>query len=207
MSSYPQVGNNNVAGQHRCPNPLCNLFFLSLDDVCAHLSAPGAPCTIWTQDLVHNLFGRHAVQHVEEDFDNGEKRVLLQSLRQMNIHSDELASIVSPHDNIGTTNTDDDDNKMPTITLPTGTEAPPSVSLMGLQKQYHPNRSAYGSGFGGQNMLQRMDDDSNADIRHTTGNFHYPFTSKDEWQLAHWLTCPSLPQTQVEVFLHLNWVR
>ena len=75
MSSYPQVGNNNVAGQHHCPNPLCNLFFLSLDDVCTHLSALGAPCTIWTQDLVHNLFGRDAVQHVEEDFDNGDEFV------------------------------------------------------------------------------------------------------------------------------------
>ena len=205
-SPYPQVGNNNVAGQHRCPNPLCNISFLSTDDVCAHLSVPGTPCTIWTQDLVHNLFGRDTVQHLEDDFNDGEKYVLLQSLQQMNICSDELASIDSPCNDIGITNTGDDDDEIPTITLPTGTDAPPSISLMGLQKQYHPNHSAYGSGFGGQNMLQKMDDNSNADIWRTTGNLYYPFTSKDEWQLAYWFTCSSLPQTQVEAFLCLNWV-
>ena len=143
---------------------------------------------------------------MENDFDDGEKYVLLQSLQQMSIHSDELASIDSPHNDIGNTNTGEDDNEIPMITLPTGTEAPPSISLMGLQKQYHPNHSAYGSGFGSQNMLQKMDDNSNADIQHTTGNLYYPFTSKDEWQLAYWFTCLSLPQTQVEAFLRLNWV-
>ena len=102
---------------------------------------------------------------------------------------------------------DDDGEELPFITLPTATEAPPSVSLAGLQKQCHPNHSAYASHAGGQNMLQNMDlNDQFANIRHSSGNYHYPFASEDEWQLAYWLTSSSFPQTQVDAFLHLHWV-
>lgn len=105
-------------------------------------------------------------------------------------------------------NTDNEHNPLipPSIILPTATEVPPSVSLAGLQKQYHSNRSAYAYGTGGQNLLQQMDNDTYFAARRDSGNFHYPFASQDEWGLAHWLTSSSLPQSEVDAFLRLNWV-
>ena len=52
-------------------------------------------------------------------------------------------------------NTDNEHNPLipPSIILPTATEVTPSISLMGLQKQYHSNCSAYAYGTGGQNLL------------------------------------------------------
>jgi hypothetical protein len=120
---------------------------------------------------------------------------------------EQIASIIPLFD-AGNANTDDEDDllKLPSVILPTTTEAPPSVSLAGLRKEYHPNRSAYATGAGGKNMLQQMDDDKFAAARHESGNIHYPFTSQEEWCLAYWLTHASLPQSEINSFLRLDWV-
>jgi hypothetical protein len=123
-------------------------------------------------------------------------------------HSGDLVPNIAPLFETANANTDEEYNlpTLPSIVLPTATEVPPSVSLAGLRKEYHPNRSAYALGTGGQNLLQRMDNDEYSGVRHESGNFYYPFASEDEWRLAHWLTCSPLPQSEVNTFLHLNWV-
>lgn len=98
----------------------------------------------------------------------------------------------------------DDLPPLPDTILPTVTDAAPSVSLAGLRKVYHPKRSAHDSQ--GKNMLQQMDEDKYANIRQESRNVHFPFASRSEWQLANWLTRSSLPQTEIDSFLHLNWV-
>ena len=123
-------------------------------------------------------------------------------------HSDDLVPSIAPLFDAANANTDEEYDlpTLPSIVLPTATEAPPSVSLAGLRKEYHPNRSAYARGTGGQNLLQQMDNDEFSGVRHDSGNSYYPFASEDEWRLAHWLTHSSLPQSEVNTFLHLNWV-
>lgn len=86
---------------------------------------------------------------------------------------------------------------------PTAADVPPAVSLAGLEKHYHPNRS--NSLAGGQNWLQQMDQDQYAQFRQNF-DVHYPFASEDEWKLAHWLTSSGLPQSQINSFLKLDYV-
>ena len=55
-------------------------------------------------------------------------------------------------------------------------------------------------------MLQQMDDDEFTAARHESGNIHYPFASQEERRLAYWLTHASLPQSEINSFLRLDWV-
>jgi len=120
---------------------------------------------------------------------------------------EQIASLVPLFD-AANANTDDEDDPpmLPSVILPTAAEAPPTISLAGLRKEYHPNRSAYATGTGGKNMLQQMDDDEFTAARHESGNIHYPFASQEEWRLAYWLTHASLPQSEINSFLRLDWV-
>lgn len=122
---------------------------------------------------------------------------------------DEQIESIVPLFDAANANTDDEDDlpMLPSVILPTAAEAPPIDSLAGLRKEYHSNRSAYATGTGGKNMLQQMDDDTFAAARHESGNIHYPFASQEEWHLAYWLTHASLPQSEINSFLHLDWVR
>ena len=90
---------------------------------------------------------------------------------------------------------------LPVFEPPTAADVPPDVSLVGLEKHYHPNRS--GSLAVGQNWLQLMDQDRYAQFRQDF-DVHYSFASEDEWKLAHWLTSSGLPQSQINNFLKLD---
>lgn len=92
---------------------------------------------------------------------------------------------------------------------PTSTQSPegPSVSVAGLRKVPHPNPSKSAQNCG-HNLLQHIDQfDQLAERRSDSDNIFYPFSSRAEWQLARWLTKTSLPQSEVNEFLHLDWVR
>lgn len=73
----------------------------------------------------------------------------------------------------------------------------------GTLREYHPNIPITKPG--GQNHLQRMDDDEYATIRHTE-NIYYPFASKSEFDLAGWLSRGALSQKEIDAFLHLEHV-
>lgn len=86
------------------------------------------------------------------------------------------------------------------------TEDVPSYSVAGLVKNYHPRRSI--SVPGGMNILQEIDaTDPLREDRVKSNNVYYPFPSKAEWELAEWLSSSSIPQSSVNKFLHLDWVR
>lgn len=100
---------------------------------------------------------------------------------------------------------------IPVADPPSSAEAPStsSVSTEGLFKKYHLNPSTCypisGPGFG--NLLQQIDrEDHLRDERKIAGPY-YPFASKAEWKLAKWLTEASLPQTEIDKFLRLDFVR
>jgi len=48
--------------------------------------------------------------------------------------------------------------------------------------------------------------DEFAHIRANEVNVHYPFASRAEWQLAKWLGSAPLSQSEVNKFLHLDYV-
>lgn len=73
----------------------------------------------------------------------------------------------------------------------------------GTVRQYHPNTPVVNPG--GQNHLQKMDDDIYANI-HNTENIYYPFASKSEFELAGWLSSGALSQKEVDSFLRLEHV-
>src|SRR6202041_3185893 len=81
-------------------------------------------------------------------------------------------------------------------------EAPPNVSLAGLDKTFHPNLSKYKTG--GTNLLQQMDQDQYATFQ--AANIHYLFASEMEWKLANWLTSSGLPQSQINNFIKQDYV-
>ncbi|KAG1866444.1 hypothetical protein C8R48DRAFT_600483 [Suillus tomentosus] len=71
----------------------------------------------------------------------------------------------------------------------------------GTIREYHPNIPIAKPG--GQNHLQRMDDDEHATICHSE-NVHYPFASKSEFDLACWLSNGALSQKEINAFIHLE---
>lgn len=105
----------------------------------------------------------------------------------------------------------DDDNlqdlPLPTAAAPTADDAPPLVSLAGLTKTYH-HFSSIGAP-GGYNLLQQIEygggpTDVNASSRRI--NIYHPFSSKEDWQLARWLSDSGMPQTAIDAFLKLDRV-
>jgi hypothetical protein len=78
----------------------------------------------------------------------------------------------------------------------------PSLDGITRHKEYHPNRAHFSSG--GENLLQRMDQDLLSKHRET--NVHYPFADRTEWELAQWLNSTSLTQQQIDSFLRLDYV-
>jgi hypothetical protein len=78
----------------------------------------------------------------------------------------------------------------------------PSSDGVIRHKEYHPNRAQFK--LGGENLLQRMDQDSLSEHRKT--NVHYPFADRTEWELAQWLNSTSLTQQQIDGFLRLDYV-
>jgi len=95
------------------------------------------------------------------------------------------------------------DNDLPSVVPPTTRDPFSQTSFAGIRKQYHPNRSA--SRHGGENLLQQMDNDKYAEVREKF-DIHYPFASRSEWQLVQWLTSSSLPQSEINTFLRLDYV-
>jgi hypothetical protein len=92
----------------------------------------------------------------------------------------------------------------PSIQDPTSDDNVPHTSLAGLHKVYHLSRSV--SQAGGRNLLQQIDKgDEFATVR-AQYDVHYPFSSRADWQLANWLTCAPLPQSEVNSFLRLDYV-
>ena len=82
----------------------------------------------------------------------------------------------------------------------------PSVALEGLRKVTHPSPSMTLPG--GRNLLQEIDQcDQFTTVRAFESDVHYPFASRTEWQLAKWLGTVPLSQTDVDNFLHLDYVR
>lgn len=85
-------------------------------------------------------------------------------------------------------------------------QAPPFHSIAGLVKHYHPNRSKWVET--GKTFVDEVDEnDPLSQARQESQNIYYPFASKAEWDLAEWLSSSSLPQSSVNEFLHLDWVR
>ena len=78
----------------------------------------------------------------------------------------------------------------------------PSSDSITRHKEYHPNRAKFRQG--GENLLQRMDQDLLSEHRKT--NVHYPFADCTEWELAQWLNSTSLTQQQIGSFLRLDYV-
>lgn len=124
---------------------------------------------------------------------------------------DDLPSLAPLHDaadiDSGSDATYSDPSELPSpfIVPPTTADAPPQVSLAGLKKMFHPNHSSVLSA--GKNLLQQMDDDEYAPIRNSKQyDVHYPFVSRADWQLAKWLTNSSLPQSEIDAFLRLEYV-
>ena len=83
-------------------------------------------------------------------------------------------------------------------------EPPPSSSIAGLQKVTHPSPSLCLPG--GRNLLQVIDQDDQFTSARASGDVHYPFASCTEWQLAKWLASTALPQSEIDKFLHLDYV-
>lgn len=122
--------------------------------------------------------------------------------------SDDLPPLISSDDSDAdmTTGVDSPHGGHPglsPIVPPTTTNAPPHVSLAGLRKIYHPNPSSIFAP--GKNLLQQMDDDALAHIREEY-DVHYPFSCRADWQLAKWLTNSSLPRSEIDTFLRLDYV-
>lgn len=87
----------------------------------------------------------------------------------------------------------------------------PSATVTGLDKEFHPKRSEAGRGEAelgpGANLLQAIDrNDDLRKQRSDSGNTYYPFASRAEWELGRWLGTRSLPQSEINEFLHLDWV-
>lgn len=78
----------------------------------------------------------------------------------------------------------------------------PSSDGITRYREYHPNRAHFR--LGGENLLQRMDQDLLSEHRKT--NVHYPFANRTEWELAQWLNSTSLTQQQIDSFLRLDYV-
>lgn len=100
-----------------------------------------------------------------------------------------------------------------TNNFPTFSQVPPTQPLEGplafvddLIKITHPKRSIIGRQRG--NLLQHINDfDALKMHRLDSQNIFYPFASRSEWELARWLSTTSLPQSEVNDFLHLDWVK
>lgn len=93
---------------------------------------------------------------------------------------------------------------------PTSSDGP-SALTEGLRRRTHPKSSQQGRGESslgpGANLLQEIDqNDALRQRRVDSENIFYPFASRAEWELARWLGTRSLPQSEINEFLHLDWV-
>ena len=86
--------------------------------------------------------------------------------------------------------------------------APPHVSLSGLRKEFHHFIST--GVLGGKNLLQQIvepeDDEDKPHAQARRVNVYHPFHSKEDWDLAKWLTDTGLPQASIDKFLKLERV-
>ncbi|RDB19233.1 hypothetical protein Hypma_013496 [Hypsizygus marmoreus] len=100
-----------------------------------------------------------------------------------------------------------DDGERPTFpepaSPPSPQEIPPVASQVGLHRINHPNAPIAKPG--GHNLLEAMDLDRYALERQT--NPYYPFASKMDWDVAHFIHDTSLTQQQIDRFLRLDYVR
>ena len=82
---------------------------------------------------------------------------------------------------------------------------PPNTSLAGLCKEYHPSRSRPVRV--GRNLLQLIDERDTYRAERAAFDVHYPFAGRAEWQLADWLSSAPIPQSAINSFLKLDYVR
>lgn len=115
------------------------------------------------------------------DEDEGRLPLLDPLCAQDPMHPNAQARTIPPLDNVG---------------------VPPEVTLLGLRREDHPNKPR--SFKGGKNLLEVIQCDTYAECRRD--NIHYPFRSREEWQLAEWLTNSPLTQAQIDSFLKLEEV-
>ncbi|KIM88976.1 hypothetical protein PILCRDRAFT_61652 [Piloderma croceum F 1598] len=78
---------------------------------------------------------------------------------------------------------------------------------MGLLREDHPSPSLFITGE--RNLLQRIDEtDTFASLRDTGEvDVHYPFASRQEWQLAKWLASAPLSRVDINKFLQLDYIQ
>ena len=201
--------------QFRCPNQLCNQVFRNDDEVCSHLSLPNTDCSQWAMELFVNMMYRDPNTPVGNGSDDDDGRWLCNYLCCCEFNSCIVDPSLVPLYDVADAYADAPANHIPVSTPhassvpepppfepPAINEAPPNVSLAGLDKTFHPNLSKYKAG--GANLLQQMDQDQYARFREA--NIHYPFASEMEWKLAKWLTSSGLPQSQINNFIKLDYV-
>lgn len=85
-----------------------------------------------------------------------------------------------------------------------GTAASIPSRAPSMYKLYHTNQSRGLAG--GRNTLQAIAEDDKESEKHRESNLYYPFHTRDEWQIANWMTSSGLSQSQINSFLHLDAV-
>jgi hypothetical protein len=194
-----------------CPNSTCGLLFLSFEQVIAHLCDDSVSCG----SLLANQ-GQNLDEELAGDIDSnsegsweevpvGQLFLFLVDFCVVKVSPDELP--FSPFEDIASEQSDENVlyNFTPPAPLPPKqyiSDFLPSSDSITRHKEYHPNRAQFR--LGGENLLQRMDQDLLSEHRKT--NVHYPFANRTEWELAQWLNSTSLTQQQIDSFLRLDYV-
>lgn len=210
LSLFDVPHSTNDEHTFSCPN--CADTFVNSSDVIHHLSVS----VLCGQRVVQGItpdFGEHSRFSEDEYIDDPETEqnctyLLLKRQLKLSTHlaHEECYEDFDPLDDV-------EEPTMPHAEYPAVSPAfdAPLISVdpsagprPGTIREYHPNIPITKPG--GQNHLQRMDDDDeHADIRNTE-NLYYPFASKSEFDLACWLSGGALSQKEIDGFLHLEHV-
>lgn len=193
---------------YSCPNSTCSLLFLSLEQVIAHLSDDSLSCGLLIENQGQN-FDEELID-IDSNSEGSWEEVPVGVFFSfvVNFHLVEVSPDEFPFSPFEDIVSEQDGNVSynfsPPAPLPPKRyikDFLPSDSII-RQKEYHPNRAFFK--LGGENLLQRMDQDQHSEHRKT--NVHYPFADRTEWELAQWLNSTSLTQQQIDNFLRLDYV-
>ena len=201
-----------------CPNPQCTLAFPSDETICDHLCDSSTDSSRWATLHVDTILQNWNIGECDGKFDNELDGTLhnIVEVLILTMTADNDPSLAPLHEQneelfLDTWSPPTPSSVPPNPQVPSPASRPstatdvPSILLKEQHKEDHlfPSMSIPG----GRNLLQEIDKtDQFASVRAFEADVHYPFASWTEWQLAQWLSTTSLPQSQFEKFLQLDYV-
>jgi len=206
-----------------CPNPYCNLLFTNHNAICIHLASTA--CLPWGTDHVKDMLEHQDSMNFDQEFDDeflGDHGMKFQPLSNQPYFFKNF--FLSDDDHPSLHEQADEDYFEEPWSIPDPESVPfrprsPLAPLYqdpivddtssalsgGLRREFHPSPSLHIPG--GRNLLQQIDvSDKYASVRAVRADIHYPFASREEWQLAKWLASAPLSRTETDRFLHLDYV-